>query len=229
MFFGLNISLMNKLNMGDVVFSLGTTAALLADQARAFSDVYKLYGFKDDQPLSDYVDFFLHEPVAWFEGLPVSLKSKASFAKPKTALSKALKHDDIIAALGTEACEHAVTVLWNTYKKEADRIVAARSGTSVSQEPTLQVNEVHDVADIADIADIAESDESRPPPKGGQSRKKAKTTVPVEPTVPVVATPSQMSYETKYRVVDRALRAMLSDVTSQNEAMLVFLDALREA
>jgi len=201
--------------MGDSVLSLGTVAGLLEDQARSLSDVYTLYGFKDDHSFSDYVAFFLHEPVAWFEGLPGSFKSKASFAKPKIALSKALKHGDVIAVLGAETCERAVAVLWNTYKKEADRIVAARnSGTVIEGEaPAVVVNEVHTVAEM-------EEPESRPL---RQSRKKAKAAG--EPP----AASQAMSYEVKYRVVDRALRAMLSDVTAQNEAMLVFLDALKDA
>jgi len=80
--------------------SLSTAAAFLGDQARIFIDVYKLYGFRDDQTLSEYVEFFLHEPVAWFEGLPGNLKSKAAFARPKTAFSKLIKHADVLEALG---------------------------------------------------------------------------------------------------------------------------------
>jgi hypothetical protein len=38
-----------------------------------------------------------------------------------------------------------------------------------------------------------------------------------------------MSYETKYRVIDRACRALLSDGFPASEATLVFLDALQEA
>jgi len=61
-------------------FTLDSAAQLLDDQAKIFSYVYNLCGFRGEQSLSEYVEFFLHEPVAWFEGLPGTLKSKASFA-----------------------------------------------------------------------------------------------------------------------------------------------------
>jgi len=218
-------------------FSLGSVSALLDDQARSFSDVYKLYGFREDQAFSEYVDFFLHEPVAWFEGLPASLKSKASFTKPKTAFSKALKHADVIAALGADECQHAVNVLWDTYKKEADRIVASRSGTgagveeavaaaaAIAAEPILEVTEEEPAKrrsrkQKAKAADATATAATAPVPASA---------VPAAPAAATVANPSTMSYETKYRVIDRAFRALLSDGFPASEATLVFLDALQEA
>ena len=196
--------------------SLSTVAALLGDQSRSFSDVYKLYGFGDEQAFSEYVEFFLHEPVAWFEGLPSSLKSKASFAKPKTAFSKALKHGDVTAALGAEECEAAVAVLWATYKKESDRIVAARGGENI--DAILETNEVHDASVAAAPAAAAG--------KPQRLSRKQKATVPV---APVAKNESALSYEAKYRLVDKALRAfLLSAGGPQSDATLVFLDALRE-
>ena len=123
--------------------SLSTAAAFLGDQARIFIDVYKLYGFRDDQTLSEYVEFFLHEPVAWFEGLPGNLKSKAAFARPKTAFSKLIKHADVLAALGEDVCDNVHEVLWGTYKKEAERIVAKRGGGK--KEGEKQEEEAQDV------------------------------------------------------------------------------------
>ncbi len=222
-------------------FSLGSVAALLDDQARSFSDVYKLYGFREDQAFSEYVDFFLHEPVAWFEGLPASLKSKASFTKPKTAFSKALKHGDVIAALGAEACENAVHVLWDTYKKEADRIVASRNGTGAGEEDAAAAAAIAAAAIAAEpILEVTEEE----PAKRRSRKQKAKaadatapaataataaTNATAVPAAATVANPSTMSYETKYRVIDRAFRALLSDGFPASEATLVFLDALQEA
>jgi hypothetical protein len=209
-------------------FSLGAVTGLLDDQARSFSDVYKLYGFRDDQAFSEYVDFFLHEPVAWFEGLPASLKSKASFTKPKTAFSKALKHGDVIAALGGEACENAIHVLWDTYKKEADRIVASRNGETVGEGAAA-------TAATAAIAAEPILEVTEEPGKRRSRKQKAKAADAPAPAPAVAApaaaaaNPSTMSYETKYRVIDRAFRALLSDGFPASEATLVFLDALREA
>jgi hypothetical protein len=201
--------------------ALGSAAELLGDQSRIFTEVYKLYGFEENQALSEYVDFFLHEPVAWFEGLPGSLKSKASFAKPKTAFSKLIKQPEVISSLGEESCSHIHEVLWDTYKKEAGRIVAARSGDSL-----VHVDEPHEAIEAIEAINAIEAIEAieTKEPAARRSRKQKATVVNTMDTG--IQT---MTYETKYRVVDRALRAMLSDVTASNEAMLVFLDALKEA
>ena len=200
------------------VLTLGKAAELLGDQARIFSEVYKLYGFGDTQPLSDYADFFLHEPVAWFEGLPGSLKSKASFAKPKTAFSKLVKHPDVIAALGDEACAHLHAVLWDTYKHEADRIVTQRSSPDAVKADSVEI-----VAEA--VAEVAEAPATR------RSRKQKvvvqNTVDPGSPQGPPQA--PQTTFETKYRVIDRAFRAMVSDGSAVSEALLVLLDALKEA
>jgi hypothetical protein len=200
--------------------SLSTVAALLGDQSRSFSDVYKLYGFGDEQAFSEYVEFFLHEPVAWFEGLPSSLKSKASFAKPKTAFSKALKHGDVIATIGAEECEAAVAILWATYKKESDRIVAARGGEKMD---ATEVNEVHD-ASVAPAAPAASAVPAAKPQRLSRKQQKATAAVATEPV-----TSKKENYEAKYRLVDKALRAfLLSAGGPQSDATLVFLDALRD-
>jgi len=201
--------------------TLGKAAELLGDQARIFSEVYKLYGFGDTQPLSDYADFFLHEPVAWFEGLPGSLKSKASFAKPKTAFSKLVKHPDVIAALGEEPCAHLHAVLWDTYKHEADRIVTQRSGEERTVEAVELVAEV-----VAEVVADAVADAVAEPVAPRRSRKQKAA---VQNTVDPGPAAQQTPYETKYRVIDRAFRAMASDGSAVSEALLVLLDALKEA
>jgi len=199
--------------------SLSSVAALLGDQSRSFSDVYKLYGFGDDQAFSEYVEFFLHEPVAWFEGLPSSLKSKASFAKPKTAFSKALKHSDVIAAMGGDACEAAVAVLWATYKKESDRIVASRGGEKI--DAILETNEVHDATVVPTAA------AAKPQRLSRKQKAAAATVAATEPAASKKE--SALSYEAKYRIVEASLRAFLLCAGGpQSEATLVFLDALRD-
>lgn len=207
--------------------SLSTVAALLGDQSRSFSDVYKLYGFGDEQAFSEYMEFFLHEPVAWFEGLPSSLKSKASFAKPKTAFSKALKHGDVMAALGAEACESAIAVLWATYKKESDRIVAARGGEKIDAVP--ETNEVHDATVVSTVAPAAAAAAAAGKPQRLSRKQQKATATTVATTVAAAKNESTLSYETKYRLVDKALRAFLQSAGGpQSEATLIFLDALRD-
>jgi len=196
---------------------LSAAAALLGDQARVFTDVYKQYAFRDDQPLSEYLEFILHEPVAWFEGLPGTMKSKASIARPKTAVCKLMKCAEVIAVLGADVCEHVHSLLWSTFKAEAERIAAKRSGhdiadtgtvtpsiehyltQDVQDEPLLEVNEIHmDASDAASFHSV-----------------KGKRT---------------MSVEEKYKVVDNALRLMVrNDLSGSGACINALLDALRDA
>lgn len=206
---------------------LSEAAALLGDQARVFTDVYKQYAFREDQTLTEYLEFILHEPVAWFEGLPGTMKSKASIARPKTAVCKLVKCAEVIAVLGAEVCEQVHSVLWGTFKAEAERIAAKRSGQkeqkgqkeyqdndnadtctespSIAQllshedEPLLEVNElILDGGDAASFHSV----------KGRRG----------------------MSYEEKYKVVDNALRLMVrNDLSGSGACINALLDALRNA
>jgi hypothetical protein len=105
--------------------NLGQASTLLESQGRYFSDVYKLYGFKDDRPLKDYLDFVIHEPVEWLKGLPANYTSRATFGRPKTALVKLLKDERTIAVLGAEYTGRVHSVVWQTFKQHADAILSA--------------------------------------------------------------------------------------------------------
>ena len=192
--------------------NLSTAATLLNEQSRVFTDVYKQYAFRDNQLLSEYIEFILHEPVAWFEGLPGTMKSKVSIARPKTAVCKLMKCAEVISELGADVCEHVHSVLWATFKAEAERISAKRSGHEetgtitpsiehlfAQEEPLLEVNEVQlDVSDAASFHSV----------KGKRA----------------------MSYEQKYKMVDNALRLMVrNDLGGSGACINALLDAIRDA
>jgi hypothetical protein len=99
----------------------------VADNNRYFTDLYKLYNFKEEDELKDYIDFILHEPVHWLRGFPAKLTSKPAFAKPKTAIIKLLKKSEVISALGQTYTENAYDVIWKTFKKEHDTIINERN------------------------------------------------------------------------------------------------------
>ena len=108
-------------------FTLGEAAALLEEQGRYFSELYKLLDFKDEQPLKKYLDLILHEPVAWLQAFPVKYVTKQSFGKPKTAIIKLLKHERVCAAVGAAYAKDVHSAIWETFKTHADAIVAKRS------------------------------------------------------------------------------------------------------
>lgn len=98
----------------------------ILDNHRYFSELYKLFGFRDDQTLKEYLDFIDHEPVAWLEGFPSKLVSKQTFAKPKTSLIKLLKKEEVVTILGENYINRMYDVVWSTFKKEHQRILEKR-------------------------------------------------------------------------------------------------------
>jgi len=142
-----------------------------------------------------------------------------------------MKKADVIAALGEDVCHQTHEVLWDTYKKEADRIVAARSR---GDELVLEVHEILEeepappaTTNEANTANTATTIKAT---KARRSRKQEpvvhNTVATAVTAVNTVASP--MTYESKYRVIDRAFRAFLNDGTPGSEGMLVFLDALKD-
>jgi hypothetical protein len=98
----------------------------ILDNHRYFSEVYKLFGFRDDQTVKEYLDFIAHEPVAWLEGFPSKLTSKQTFAKPKTAIIKLLKKDEVVNVLGDTYVNKLHDSIWSAFKKEHQRILDKR-------------------------------------------------------------------------------------------------------
>ena len=118
---------------------------LLGESARYFVCVYEHFQFKETQLLKDYLDFIVHEPVEWLKAFPERLKTKSSFAKPKSALIKLLKHERVVQALGEEYLKNIHDVIWTTFKKHGDAILASR------QKPdTIEHVEDYDSDDISE-------------------------------------------------------------------------------
>jgi len=112
--------------------NLETASGLLEGSSRYFSEIYKLYEFRDDASVKDYFDFILHEPVEWLRGFPSKLTQKGSLSRPKAAIIKLLKMPAVIEALGEQYTKQVYTVVWNTFKNHIDTIVASRN--TVAQE-----------------------------------------------------------------------------------------------
>jgi hypothetical protein len=98
----------------------------ILDNHRYFAEVYKLFQFRDDQTLKEYLDFVAHEPVAWMEGFPSKLTTKQMYSKPKTAIIKLLKKEEVVEALGSTYVEEVHDKIWNAFKKEHQRILTHR-------------------------------------------------------------------------------------------------------
>ena len=130
----------------------------VGDNYRYFAELYKLYNFKEEDDLKDYIDFILHEPVHWMRGFPAKLTTKPSFAKPKTALIKLLKKSEVGAALGESYTDRAYDVIWKTFKTEHEAILGGRRTMTTA---TVEGRSASD-SDVGD-AESLESYDSLPP------------------------------------------------------------------
>lgn len=123
---------------------LGESEGLLGESARYFVCLYEHFGFNDQQSLKDYLDFIVHEPVEFLKAFPERLKTKSSFAKPKSALIKLLKHQRVINVLGEEYLKTIHDTIWATFKKHGDSILSSRQKTV----NTIQHEDEDDESDV---------------------------------------------------------------------------------
>jgi len=189
--------------------NLSDATGLLGNQARYFSDVYKLFDFKDNQNLKDYLDFIVHEPVEWMKGFPARLTQKGSFSRPKAAIIKLLKHTNVIQVLGKEYTQNVYDTVWNTFKKHVEVILTARQAQCQGLE---------------DDADSEQSAEPVPPNllimEDAESVRSNHSVRPPKRVMP--ATPD--NWETKYRVLEKAYIALLTE--GAQASALTLLSAL---
>jgi hypothetical protein len=108
-----------------------------ADHHRNFAMIFKHYNFDEDAELKDYLDFVESETLEWYKGFPNGFLTKEQLGKPKTALIKLLKMEDVKTALGAEYVAKVHKTVWDTFKHNVDLIVQERmqKATVVSRSP----------------------------------------------------------------------------------------------
>lgn len=116
---------------------LSDAAQLCEANTRAFSEVYKIYNYKDEDNLRAYCDFVTHEPVEWMRGFPAAWKSVGLFSKPRAAFHRLLRASAVVEELGAEYCENVHTVIWNAFKGHMDAILEKRAGAVKKPAATL--------------------------------------------------------------------------------------------
>ena len=181
--------------------NLDAAMALVGDHGRYLSDVYSLYNFQKSHLLKDYLDFILHEPVAWLMGFPTKLSTPSGFAKPKTALIKLLKHTDVKTALGDEYVKKVHDCIWQTYKSHATEILAKRS--SLCDLECLESDKISIESGRGPALEIIEDVDFSNSPISTIGNK----------------------WEYKYRILESTFRAYIKDRVEAS-AMLILLDAL---
>ncbi len=189
----------------------------IADNHRYFSEVYKLYGFADDRTLKDYLDFIDHETVAWMQGFPAKLTTKLAFSKPKTAIIKLLKKQSVIQALGADYITRIHDKVWNTFKKEADRLVADRNKHTI-------IVEKEDRGDLLSMSSYSHSS-AQPKEDDGRSVGTVET-VETLPTPPLPRVPRRMYAHPHQNLTASELPNTQDRVDFLKEVIMKMADAL---
>lgn len=116
--------------MSTAPLTLSAACALLSgtESGRAFAEVYKVFEYKDDASLRDYLDFVIHEPAEWMRGFPAKWKSDSQFARVRAAFHKLLKRKEVEEALGATYVSEIHDTVWNAFKEHMDTVVAERTG-----------------------------------------------------------------------------------------------------
>jgi len=144
---------------------LSDATILIGENSRYFSEVYKLFSFRDDQELKDYLDFILHEPAEWLKGFPAKLKTKNTLSRPKTVLVKLLKMGNVRDSLGEEYVESVKSAVWLAYKKNIDSILEKRSKKHTANVIQQLVEPTESLADAESIlSEIEHVDETEAAP-----------------------------------------------------------------
>lgn len=196
---------------------LGHAAQLLGtDNARAFVEVYKIFEYKDEGLLRDYLDFVVHEPAEWMRGFPVKWKSESQFSRVRAAFHKLLKRKDVEESLGATYTTEIHDTIWTAFKEHMTAIVGERNRTAVTPRNELVMTNA-----VAIDAESVRSDElptlslHDADTESVHSVKKPR------------AAPSDL--EARYNRLDRTFRALISgegdETTRLRQALLIMLDS----
>lgn len=200
------------------------TQLLNADNARAFAEVYKLFEFKDDGLLKDYLDFVVHEPAEWMRGFPVKWKSESQFSRVRAAFHKLLKRDDVEAALGAVYATEIHDAVWGAFKEHMATVVGERNRSTAAAVVTKPINEL-----LLD-AESVRSDQG-PPLTIHDEDVESVHSVKKERRPAPASTPESGDYERRYRVLECAFRTLVGgegDETARlRQALLVMMDGAK--
>lgn len=87
------------------------------ENASVFKTTYEHYQFKNDENLKAYLEFIKDNTIEWFSEMPERWKSLTQLSKPKTALIKLLKNEEIAKEVGDEYAQELITTINGTWKK----------------------------------------------------------------------------------------------------------------
>ena len=185
---------------------LGAAAELCENNGRVFSELYKLYNFKDDDDLKAYLDFVIHEPVEWMNGFPAAWKTVGQFSKPRAAFHRLLKQPAVITELTEDYCNNIHKTVWELFKKNMDSIIEKRA-SSVALAAAIAEDADNDAGSVLTAATC----ETLPPVPTAVCRPPITIgmVMPIQPTVPKNTVVVHIDWKHKYEVLKRAMDALI--------------------
>jgi hypothetical protein len=215
---------------------LSEAAILCEGNSRAFTEVYKIYNFKDDDDLRGYCDFVIHEPTEWMRGFPAAWKSTTMFSKPRAAFHRLLRAPAVIEELGETYCEQVHGVVWTAFKNNMTSILEKRAGSLGAEEKQSLASVSEDESDLTAESVCSDTEELPPVPhvplhlrkangaltSFSQSRGTATAPAPAPKNAIVYAASSRLEkpldYKQKYEVTHRVLMTLLGRPADGNKS-----------
>lgn len=179
-------------------------AVLCEGNNRAFTEVYKIYNYKDDDMLRAYTDFVIHEPVEWMRGFPAAWKSSTMFSKPRAAFHRLLRAPAVISELGEAYCTQVHDVIWNAFKNHMNSILEKRGASNDNASVSKNSSATHLTAEsVSGQSD----DEALPPCPHVPVPISSPSTIPKNSVV--YEEKQDLDYKHKFQVVNSVLQTLL--------------------
>jgi hypothetical protein len=218
---------------------LSAAAEICEANARYFTEVYKLFNYKDDDDLRAYCEFVIHEPVEWMRGFPAKWKTSSNFGRVRAAFHKLMKADAVESDLGADFCHRVHEIVWETFKEHMDAVLEKRNKGSTAAPPSASTKtKASDpvISILETFGDDAASDILSAPDSDNDSDSLDAESLPPPPPVPehkpkntVKLTKPPLDYKHKYESALGVLKALLSGDGDENTRLRAALVTLLQA
>jgi hypothetical protein len=218
---------------------LSAAAEICDANARYFTEVYKLFNYKDDDDLRAYCEFVIHEPVEWMRGFPAKWKTASNFGRVRAAFHKLMKADAVESELGADYCRRVHEIIWETFKEHMDTVLekrnkGAHANTSSGPAGGKKAKPADPVISILETFvgdEDALSESTGPSDSVDDSDSLDAESLPPPPPVPTPKNTVKltMDYKQKYESAIGVLKALLSGEGDENTRLRAALLTLLQA
>jgi hypothetical protein len=201
-------------------------AVLCEGNNRAFTEVYKIYNYKDDDMLRAYTDFVIHEPVEWMRGFPAAWKSSTMFSKPRAAFHRLLRTPAVVSELGEAYCTQVHDIIWNAFKNNMNSILEKRGASNDNLSVSKKSSTTHLTAESVS----GQSDDEALPPCPHVPVPISHNNIVPKNSVVYAEKKQGLDFKHKFQVVNSILQTLLtpSQTADENVRLRAALSSLLE-